>query len=218
LSIVREEYKMDQEAGESKLERPLGPGEALVFSKPNYEGQEQLVTADAGSLDFPAASIRTGPKTGVTVFAGENYGGVSQELTTDLNTFTASRLQGQPKSLKLWPAVGKPFTGHWAIGIKVAEESTEGIYLSAGQDGILTTNPQVADKERFCITEGLAGWASARYLALVQPPPAGAHKALPSQPVGSQYRARAKLNVREGPGTNSKAIGYLETNNIVESL
>jgi len=209
---------MDQEASESKLERPLGPGEAIVFSEQNYEGQEQLVTADTSLLDFPAASLRVGPKTGVTVFFGENYQGLSQELTTDLNSFTASRLQDQPKSLKVWSAAGKLFIGFWAIGIKVGEESTEGRYLSTHLDGLLTTSPRVSERERFRITEGLTGWASARYLALAQPPLSGGSKPLVDPHTGVRYRATAKLNVREGPGTNFRAVGYLQSNEIVEVL
>jgi uncharacterized protein YgiM (DUF1202 family) len=209
---------MDREAAGSKLERPLGPGEALVFSKQNYEGQEQRVTADTENLDFPAASLKVGPTTGVTVFLAENYQGPSQELTTDLNSFGASRLQGQPKSLKIWPAAGKPFTGRWAIGIKAGEESAEARYLSAGLDGRLTTNPRVSERESFRITEGLTGWASAKYLALVQPLPPDANKPFPDQQTRDQYRATAKLNVREGPGTTFKAIGYLQGNEIAEVL
>jgi len=209
---------MDQEASESKLERPLGPGEVIVFSKQNYEGQEQLVTADTSLLDFPAASLRVGPKTGVTVFIGENYQGLSQELTTDLNSFTGSRLPDQPISLKVWSASGKPFTGLWAIEVKVGEESAEGRYLSAGLDGLLMTSPRVSEREMFRITEGLTGWASARYLALVQPPLSGGSKPLPDPHTGDQYRATAKLNVREGPGLNFKAVGYLQSNEIAEVL
>ncbi len=59
---------MDVEIPDSGLNRSLQAGEALVFSEGNFSGQEQLITADMPGLElnFPAASIRIGPKTGVT--------------------------------------------------------------------------------------------------------------------------------------------------------
>ena len=42
---------------------------------------------------------------------------------------------------------------------------------------------------------------------------------IPPDPAGNQYRVNAgTLNVREGPGTNFKAIGFLRRNEIVEAL
>lgn len=150
---------MNQGTGESKFERLPKLGEALVFSEQNHEGREQLITADTPSLDtyFPITSLRIGPKTGVTIFSEENYQGVSQELTSELASFVNSRLQNQnPKSLKIWSAVGRPFTGYWAI------EVVEGRYLSVHPDsrlgGLLTTSQTITEREGFRISDlGEAG-------------------------------------------------------------
>ena len=138
----------------SKLERPLKPGEILLFSEEEYQGEEWLITEDTPGLDqdFEVASFRIGPKTGVTLFSVREYKGLSQDLTTELSSFNKSKLQDhKPKSLKIWLAVGKAFTGYWAI------EAAEGRYLSAQIDtngiGILTTSPTVSDSEAFRIQD-----------------------------------------------------------------
>jgi hypothetical protein len=158
---------MNQGVGESKLERPLKPGQALVFSEQNYKGHERSITADVPSLgpDFSVASLKIGPITGVTLFLEENYQGLSQELTAELPSFTDSRLKDQkPKSLKIWSAAGRPFTGTWAI------EVTKGQYLSIRPDvnnvGVLTTSRTIFDRERFHIVDlGPAG-PGRRFVAL----------------------------------------------------
>ncbi|MGE5777287.1 MAG: SH3 domain-containing protein [Chloroflexota bacterium] len=61
------------------------------------------------------------------------------------------------------------------------------------------------------ITDGLTGWASAAYLVKITAPP--------PPPTGERYRVTAgSLYVREGPGANYKAVGYLVRNDIVEVL
>jgi uncharacterized protein YgiM (DUF1202 family) len=151
---------MNQEIGESGLNRTLKQGEALVYSEENYGGQEVWITADTPSLepDFPAASIRIGPKTGVTVFSEENYAGLSQALTSELASFAGSRLGEQkPKSVQIWAA--KPFSGYWAI------EVSTGLYLSVGEAGALATSPTVSDRECFRITDTVEASPGRRTMA-----------------------------------------------------
>ncbi len=61
-------------------------------------------------------------------------------------------------------------------------------------------------------TDGLSGWSSARYLDVITTPP-------PDTGTGIQYRITAsRLNVREGPSTNYKSVGYVSQNEIVTSI
>ncbi|MEO8356488.1 MAG: SH3 domain-containing protein [Chloroflexota bacterium] len=63
------------------------------------------------------------------------------------------------------------------------------------------------------LTDGLTGWSSSAYLVKITttpPPPPGD---------SDQYRVNAgSLYVREGPGTNYRAVGYLVRNDVVASL
>jgi len=68
-------------------------------------------------------------------------------------------------------------------------------------------------------SDGLTGWSSARYLVLVQPtPPPDPNEPSPDEVTGNWYRATGRLNVREGPGTTFKAVGYLNKDEVVEAL
>jgi GH25 family lysozyme M1 (1,4-beta-N-acetylmuramidase)/uncharacterized protein YgiM (DUF1202 family) len=62
------------------------------------------------------------------------------------------------------------------------------------------------------LSDGLTGWSASAYLVKVTttPPPTGD---------GDRYRVNAgSLNVREGPGTNYKAVGFFLRNDLVEEL
>jgi uncharacterized protein YgiM (DUF1202 family) len=196
-----------------KLGRPLISGEVLLCEEENYGGQEQLITANTSSLNFSIASLRIGPKTGVTVFSAENYGGVSQELTAELPSFQESRLKGKPKSIRIWSAPGKAFTGYWAIGVNEQEmsENVENVYLSVGADGVLTTSSKISEREQFRFIEGFTGWASSSYLKQVTP--------VPPPPPGGKYRATAnRVHLREGPGTGFRSLGYIQVDELVTDL
>ncbi len=156
---------MNPQPASTNLDRPLKPGEVLVYTEEKFQGQEQLITEDTPVLnpDFAVASFRLGPKTGVTLFSEAKYAGLSQQLTAELSSLKDSRLQDQktkslpdqpgPKanSLKIWLSAGKAFTGYWAI------EVGDGQYLSVNQDAngthILTTSPEVSDNEAFRIED-----------------------------------------------------------------
>lgn len=63
------------------------------------------------------------------------------------------------------------------------------------------------------LSDGLTGWSSSVYLVKISAPP------VPPPGDGDRYRVNAgSLYVREGPGTNYKAIGFFVRNDIVESL
>lgn len=60
-------------------------------------------------------------------------------------------------------------------------------------------------------SDGLVGWSSAKYLDVITTPPPGTG--------GGQYRITAsRLNVREGPSTNYKSVGYVNQNEIVTAI
>jgi lysozyme len=60
-------------------------------------------------------------------------------------------------------------------------------------------------------SDGLVGWSSARYLDVITTPPPDTG--------GAQYRITAsRLNVREGPSTNYKSVGYVNQNEIVTGI
>lgn len=66
------------------------------------------------------------------------------------------------------------------------------------------------------LTDNFTGWVSAAYLVKITTPPPPPP---PPPPTGERYRVTAgSLYVREGPGTNFKAIGSLVRNDIVEAL
>lgn len=70
------------------------------------------------------------------------------------------------------------------------------------------------------LTDQLTGWCSVTYLLLVSaPPPDGPPDEPPTNPTGTRYKVTAsRLNVREGPGTNYKSLGYVDQNEIVDEI
>lgn len=67
-------------------------------------------------------------------------------------------------------------------------------------------------------SDGLTGWSSARYLALVPPAPIPDPNDPPDSVTGNWYRVSGKLNVRNGPGTSFTVVGILNKDEIVEAL
>ena len=69
-------------------------------------------------------------------------------------------------------------------------------------------------------SDGLIGWASARYLALAPvPPPPDPNEPPTYEITGNWYRVTAtRLNARESPNTTSKVVGYLVKDETVEAL
>ncbi len=67
------------------------------------------------------------------------------------------------------------------------------------------------------LTDSFTGWSSSQYLQKIDttPPPPPP----PPPPTGDQYRVTAnRLNVREGPGLEFKAIAILELNDVVTAI
>ena len=94
-----------------------------------------------------------------------------------------------------------PGTNYEAIGYLQKDEIAEA----------LGSNPAGSWYRIRRLSDSLTGWSSSTYLEQVTttPPPAD----------GGMYRVNTRsLNVREGPGTNYKAIGSLVSNDVVESL
>lgn len=68
-------------------------------------------------------------------------------------------------------------------------------------------------------SDGLTGWASARYLVPVPPtPPPDPNEPPPDEVTGNWYRVTGRFNVRQGPGTTFPAAGYLSKDEVVEAL
>jgi GH25 family lysozyme M1 (1,4-beta-N-acetylmuramidase)/uncharacterized protein YraI len=68
-------------------------------------------------------------------------------------------------------------------------------------------------------SDGLKGWSSARYLVrVVAPPPPDPNEPPPDDVTGNWYRATARINVREGPGTNFAALSFLDKDEVVQAL
>src|ERR1041385_5188526 len=68
-------------------------------------------------------------------------------------------------------------------------------------------------------SDGLTGWASARYLVLVQPPPPpDPNEPPPDSVTGNWYRLAGRIGAREGAGTNYNVVGYLNKDEVVEAL
>jgi GH25 family lysozyme M1 (1,4-beta-N-acetylmuramidase)/uncharacterized protein YraI len=68
-------------------------------------------------------------------------------------------------------------------------------------------------------SDGLTGWSSARFLVLVPPaPPPDPNEPPPSEVTGNWYSVTGRLNVREGPGTTFKAVGFLSKDEVIEAL
>ncbi|HLO32523.1 MAG TPA: SH3 domain-containing protein [Anaerolineales bacterium] len=68
-------------------------------------------------------------------------------------------------------------------------------------------------------SDGLIGWASARYLVLVQAqPPPDPNEPPPDNVTGNWYRLTGRISGREGPGTNFNAVGFLNKDEVLEAL
>jgi len=97
-----------------------------------------------------------------------------------------------------------PGTSYKAIGFFQRNDTVEALEFNT--DGSWTRARRIRD--------GLTGWVSSAYLVKITTPPPP-----PPPPTGARYRVTAgSLYVREGPGTNFKAIGSLVRNDIVEAL
>ncbi|HET9589985.1 MAG TPA: SH3 domain-containing protein, partial [Anaerolineales bacterium] len=99
-----------------------------------------------------------------------------------------------------------PGTSFKAVGYLLRNEVVEAIGSNA--DGSWLQVRRMSDD--------LTGWASSTYLVRIDTPPPPPP---PPPPTGERYRVTARsLYVREGPGTNFKAVGYLVRNDVVEAL
>ena len=99
-----------------------------------------------------------------------------------------------------------PGTNFRAIGSLVRNEIVEA----------LAANPDGSWYRVRRLTDGLTGWSSAAYLEKITPAPPPPPPP-PPPPTGDRYRVTVRsLYVREGPGTNFRAIGSLVQNDVVE--
>ena len=90
-----------------------------------------------------------------------------------------------------------------ALGYLRRNDIVEALEFSADMSWIRVRRP----------TDGLTGWASATYLEKVDTTPP------PPPPTGDKYRVTAsRLNVREGPGTEFKSLGFVDFNEVVTAI
>jgi len=69
------------------------------------------------------------------------------------------------------------------------------------------------------IRDNLTGWCSAKYLFLISAPPPDGPPDEPPETTGVRYKVTAsRLNVREGPDTSYKYLGYVQLNEIVDEI
>jgi len=93
-----------------------------------------------------------------------------------------------------------PGTNFPSIGYLVKNDIVEALEANADRSWLRVRR----------LTDSLTGWVSATYLEKITTPP-------PTS--GQKYRVTAtRLNVRDGPGTQFKSLGYVELNEIVTGI
>jgi lysozyme len=69
------------------------------------------------------------------------------------------------------------------------------------------------------IRDKLTGWCSSKYLLLISAPSPDGPPEEPPETTGVRYKVTAsRLNVREGPDTSYKYLGYVQLNEIVDEI
>ena len=113
-------------------------------------GEVELVAADGAAIilkqdvdDLHRLSqqfqkLRLGPGTGATLYGGTNFESVSQKLYADIPDIRLSRLKKFPSSIRIFSAVGEPFTGEQIIEtpngqVKIADHEGQVGELAAGE-------------------------------------------------------------------------------------
>ncbi|MEL6161942.1 MAG: LamG domain-containing protein [Cyanobacteria bacterium J06627_32] len=115
-----------------------------------HAGEAELVAADGAAvvlkqdvdnlhrLSKQFQKLRLGPGTGATLYGGTNFESVSQKLYADIPDIRLSKLKKFPSSIRLFSAVGEPFTGGQIIEtpngqVKIADNEGQVGELAAGE-------------------------------------------------------------------------------------
>lgn len=117
-----------------------------------HSGQIELVATDQATIILTEddtdltryseqfQSLRLGPDTGVTLYRGNNFDGVSQKVYADIPDIRTTRVDAFPKSIQIWSSIGTPFTGKWII--------------SAGNGHYLHQNKQMLELSEQHLSDG----------------------------------------------------------------
>lgn len=124
------------------VNRPLRAGEIELVATDN--AAVVLTQNDENLSRFSSSfkQLRIGNNTGVTLYQQNGFKGTAQKCYSDLPDIRLSRLENFPKSIRIWSAVGEPFTGKWVI------KAPNGQFLSLGKS-VLTTAPRRLFNELF---------------------------------------------------------------------
>lgn len=124
------------------------------------------------------------------------------------------------------PPDGQPGTVRYrvAAGALYAREGPASTYKTVGyfvrddQVEELESSPDGSWKRVRRLTDKLTGWCSITYLLRISTPPPDPDEPPPDQ-TGTKYRITAtRLNLREGPATSFKSLGYVNQNEIVIAI
>ncbi|MEL6778148.1 MAG: LamG domain-containing protein [Cyanobacteria bacterium J06597_16] len=117
---------------------PLRAGEAELVAA---DGAAVVLKQDVNNLrrlSKEFQKLRLGPGTGVTLYGGTNFESVSQKLYADIPDIRLSKLKRFPSSIRLFSAVGEPFTGGQIIEtpngqVKIADHEGQVGELAPGE-------------------------------------------------------------------------------------
>jgi uncharacterized protein YgiM (DUF1202 family) len=102
-----------------------------------------------------------------------------------------------------------PATSFRAVGYLVRDDVVEE----------LESNPDGSWKRVRRLSDGLTGWCSVTHLLRISAPAPDPDGPPAPDPTGTRYKVTAsRLNMRAGPGSNFRSLGYLIQNEIVEEL
>ncbi len=179
-------------------------------------------------------SVYEGPASNLTVLGALAANEIVEEVGATPDR-TWLRVRRADKSLNGWclasflqeqtapPDDGTPTGKIYQVTAVPSLRVREGPGTSYASIATLPTNEKVeeigsnADRSWLRIRKldnSLKGWCSALYLKLVQTPPE------PPPPADKKYKrvTTTALNVREGPGTSFKALGFVTFGEVVEAL
>lgn len=122
------------------VNRPLRPGEIELVATDDATVILRQDVKDLSHFSNSFKKLRVGKNTGVTLYQQKNFEGIAQRCYADLPDIQLSLLESFPSAIRIWSAVGEPFTGKWVI------KAPNGQFLSLSQS-VLSTAPQRSFRE-----------------------------------------------------------------------
>jgi hypothetical protein len=124
----------------SPVNRPLREGEIELVATDKTAVILKQDVEDLSHFSTSFKELRVGKNTGVTLYQQKNFEGTAQRCYADLPDIQLSLLESFPGAIRIWSAVGEPFTGKWVI------KAPNGQFLSLSQS-VLSTAPQRSFRE-----------------------------------------------------------------------